>query len=115
MKLVILLSLLLNLKFSIAYFFSDKISVGSDFNTFEKQSFLEKSNTMNEIKSNSMLHLETFNKQRISKQYKTKVYLLNDKDPIGQKANVFHATVKLTDSLEIFENQKLTRKISFLE
>jgi hypothetical protein len=115
MKLVIFLSFILNLKLSIAYFFKDKNDLKNNFDTFENQIFLEKSSALNKIKSQSLVKLNNSNRQRVNKQYKTKIYLLKDKDAIGEKPSVFKATVKLSDSLEIFENLKLTRKISFLE
>jgi len=98
---------------SITYFLNDKTNLKIDLDTFEKQSFLEKSIALNKMNSNSLLQMKTSSKN--SKKFKATVYLFKDIDPIEEKPQVWKATVKLSDSFEIFENQKLTHKISFLE
>lgn len=115
MKLVILLSFILNLKLSITYFFKEKSNLKKDFDTFEIQSFLEKSTAVNKMNSHSLLQLKTSSRQRPTKQFKAKIYIFKDQDPLSEKPHETQATIKLTDSLEIYEKQKLTRKISFLE
>lgn len=115
MKLVILLSFLLNLKLSLTYFSKDKTQINKDFDTFEKQSYMEKSTTLNKKNPYSFLQLKTTIRQKPSMQFKATVYLLKDKDPIEEKPQEIKATLKITDSLDIFENHKLTSKVSFLE
>ena len=115
MKLVIFLSFILNLKLSITYLFKDKSNLEKEFDSFEIQSFMEKSTALSKMNSHFLLQLKTSIREKPSKLFKAKIYIFNDRDPLSEKPHISQATMKLTDSLEIYESQKLKKKISFLE
>jgi len=115
MKFVNFLCFLIILNLSIADFIGSNKTLQNNFDDFEVQNFLEKgSSTISKMNANSFSKLKLLYRKN-NKSFKAKIYILKEKDPLEQKPHVFKANLKLTESIEIYQNKKLEKKISFLE
>lgn len=113
MKLVIILFFLINLKLIFTYSLEDKKSLNKEELSLEIQSLLKKSSTLNKIKSKSFSSIKSLN--RNNKLYKTRIFIIKDRDQIQEKPLMFKASIKLADSFDIYEKQKLIKQISLSE
>lgn len=111
MKLIVLwLNIFINIKLLLTYHSGQKSSIIERMDELNSPRFVQKNllNNNNNLNSNSEItNMVNF------KSYSTNLYIFKDLDTTEDKPTYLKSKIKFSDSIEIYEGEKLIRKISF--
>ena len=113
MKLIVLLlNILINIKLLLTYHSGQKFFMDERMEQLNSPRFVQKNSLNNNNNFNSKSEITNMVNY---KSYTTNLFIFKDLDTIEDKPTYLKSKMKFSDSIEIFEGEKLIKKISFIK
>lgn len=115
MKFVILICLFVYLKFILSLALETKKKIKKDLNDLKRFSFLEKSSSYISMNKYSLASSNAGTNRDNKKNFHAVFSIIKDTDKLNDRPQIINARFKVGESIEIFNHEKLVKRIPLAE